>query len=68
LSGNVPKVIFGPLAVYGVIVAYQWDMAYGTKMERINGIMNDILTKEKNQHWFTPLLPSDGEVQSLKKM
>ncbi len=66
-SGGVPKAVFGPLALYGVVIGYFWDMAYGTKMERINRMMNDILTKEKDEHWFAPLTPSDSDVTKIKK-
>jgi hypothetical protein len=59
--------VFGPLALYGVVVGYFWDMAYGTKMERINKMMNDILTKEKEEHWFAPLTPTDNDVTKIKK-
>jgi hypothetical protein len=66
-GADFPKVALAPITIYGIFLAYQYDMAYGSKMERINGIMNDILTKETDKHWFTPLSPSDSDVKYLKQ-
>jgi len=50
------------------VVGYMGDMAYGNKAERINRMMDDILEKEKDSHWFTPLLVDESDVPKLKNM
>jgi len=55
-----------PVMLSSVLVAYMGDMAYGTKMERINRMMDDILANEK--HWFTPLLVDENEGNAMKKL
>ena len=50
-----PPAMLAPLAPLSIVTAYQWDLAYGTKLERINQHFNDIIEKEQEQHWFLPL-------------
>jgi len=43
-------VLLAPVLILGIISAYQWDMAYGTKANRINSYFEEIL--QDNQYWF----------------
>jgi len=58
---SIPKVAAIPLVVAGTFIAYQWDFAYGNKIDRINKIHHDILREEK--HWFVPLLIPINEMK-----
>lgn len=52
-----------PIIVGGTFLAYQWDFCWGTKLERINKMADDLALE---QHWFNPAMPSDEEVNKLK--
>ena len=45
-------------------MAYQYDLCWGNKLERINKMAQDL---EREEHWFNPAMPSDEEVNRLKK-
>eukprot|EP00818_Percolomonas_sp_WS_P010312 CAMPEP_0117451294 /NCGR_PEP_ID=MMETSP0759-20121206/8929_1 /TAXON_ID=63605 /ORGANISM="Percolomonas cosmopolitus, Strain WS" /LENGTH=137 /DNA_ID=CAMNT_0005243881 /DNA_START=43 /DNA_END=456 /DNA_ORIENTATION=- len=42
-----------PLIVAGTVIAWHWDMAYGTKMNRINTEMAKIT--QDTRYWFVPI-------------
>ncbi|KAI3639662.1 hypothetical protein MIR68_002356 [Amoeboaphelidium protococcarum] len=44
------KMVLAPLSVVSVVLAYNLDMAYGGKMERIRAEHYRIINNE--QHWF----------------
>ncbi|KAL9654825.1 hypothetical protein ABK040_008618 [Willaertia magna] len=46
-----PAIIFPWLAIT-LVTGYQWDFAYGNKLDRINKIQQDI---EKEDHWYVPI-------------
>lgn len=64
LQIQLPPVLGLPIFVSGVFVAYQWDFCYGTKLERINKMTEELA---KEEHWFNPSLPSDEDVNKLKR-
>ena len=55
------KLVMVPYLAFSTLVAYQADFAYGTKLERVQGIMHDIETNEASQHWYLPMIsrPTD---------
>jgi hypothetical protein len=55
-----PKVAIVPLALFGTVIAYQADFAYGNKVERVNRMMNDDILTNKN-YWFVPIDPEEDE-------
>ena len=57
LGKKTPPALAAPVAALSVLTAYQWDMAYGSKLERINAHFDTIVRDEgAAQHWFVPLL------------
>eukprot|EP01128_Nolandella_sp_AFSM9_P002991 TRINITY_DN13444_c0_g1_i1.p1 TRINITY_DN13444_c0_g1~~TRINITY_DN13444_c0_g1_i1.p1 ORF type:complete len:144 (+),score=36.93 TRINITY_DN13444_c0_g1_i1:261-692(+) len=64
--GVVPARNAGMLLPYSFIWAYQADMVYNNKAERINNIMvNDLFTQE--DAWFTPITPNAEQIREWKK-
>ena len=63
---KLPPAAAAPFLVYTVVLAYQWDFAYGNKTERINNTFNRIVNTEK--HWFLPFdtksIPGDVDRES----
>uniref|UniRef100_A0A6B2LQW0 Plasminogen receptor (KT) n=1 Tax=Arcella intermedia TaxID=1963864 RepID=A0A6B2LQW0_9EUKA len=55
-----------PVFLLGVITAYQWDFAYGTKAERINVMYEDII--QDPSFWFTPVLPNKEIIQKNEQL
>jgi len=45
-----------PYLAFTLITAYQWDFAYGDKLERINNIYSDL---QKEDHWYIPIDPEE---------
>ncbi|KAG2383096.1 hypothetical protein C9374_004433 [Naegleria lovaniensis] len=41
-----------PYLAFTLVTLYQWDFAYGNKLERIDKIFNKLQDEE---HWYTPV-------------
>eukprot|EP01122_Echinamoeba_exundans_P005595 TRINITY_DN15747_c0_g1_i1.p1 TRINITY_DN15747_c0_g1~~TRINITY_DN15747_c0_g1_i1.p1 ORF type:complete len:158 (-),score=24.13 TRINITY_DN15747_c0_g1_i1:42-458(-) len=65
---RVPPAAAIPLFIGTVVTAHQADLAYGTKLERINKMTGDLLTQNQGEHWFVPLMPSEQDAEKLKKL
>ena len=55
----VPAAALGPIFVIPYIMAYQADLAYGNKSDRIYHEANRI--QEEEAHWFTAVKPEDSK-------
>eukprot|EP01108_Squamamoeba_japonica_P008620 TRINITY_DN76_c0_g2_i1.p1 TRINITY_DN76_c0_g2~~TRINITY_DN76_c0_g2_i1.p1 ORF type:complete len:127 (+),score=5.02 TRINITY_DN76_c0_g2_i1:159-539(+) len=57
---SVPPAMMAPVTILGIVSAYQYDMGYGTKLNRVNAEMNKIIDEEgSDKHWFVPLWPPE---------
>lgn len=54
--GAVPEAMKGPLVVMPWVMAYQADLAYGNKSNRINDMALEIANDPS--YWFVPVYPS----------
>eukprot|EP01091_Cochliopodium_minus_P001524 TRINITY_DN11394_c0_g1_i1.p1 TRINITY_DN11394_c0_g1~~TRINITY_DN11394_c0_g1_i1.p1 ORF type:complete len:132 (-),score=26.88 TRINITY_DN11394_c0_g1_i1:35-430(-) len=60
---NPPNFIIAPIFILGLVTAYQYDMAYGDKPNRIYEYRQDIL--KDNTYWFNPIVIE--EEKEIKK-
>jgi len=58
---KLPPAAAVPFTIFSIVLAYNWDFAYGNKLERINAEYEKITTQEK--HWYVPLNPKDATQQ-----
>ena len=49
------RVALIPYVLFSTVTAYQWDFAYGSKLERIQRIRAAMERDEANDHWFLPV-------------
>jgi hypothetical protein len=56
---RVPPAAVAPLLALLTVTAYQVDLAYGNKLDRVNRMMNEIV--DSGKYWFTPLTPPDEQ-------
>ena len=61
---HFPRALGVPIIVGGIFMAYNYDLCWGNKLERINRMAKEI---EQEDHWFNPAMMSDEEVNKLKK-
>ena len=43
------------MTLFGIVTAYQWDLGYGNKAERINRIYHNITDPALSKYWFAPV-------------
>jgi len=58
---NFPKPALLSVLTYWYVTCFQYDLAYGSKIERVNKYTNQIL--QDPSYWFNPVLP---KVDDLK--
>lgn len=61
---QLPPAMGVPVIAGGLFCAYQWDLCYGSKLERIKRMADEI---ENEPHWFTPSMPSEEEIERAKR-
>eukprot|EP00160_Parvularia_atlantis_P002591 Unigene12158_Nuclearia_a/m.36965 Unigene12158_Nuclearia_a/g.36965 ORF Unigene12158_Nuclearia_a/g.36965 Unigene12158_Nuclearia_a/m.36965 type:complete len:143 (-) Unigene12158_Nuclearia_a:65-493(-) len=66
VSRRFPAPAAVPLLVLPYLMAYQVDMAYGNKMDRIKAESDRILAEEA--HWFTEVKPADSKKKLMTNL
>ena len=65
-TGSVPQNIRPPLFVLPIGMAYQWDMGWGPKMNRIRGYYHSIMLTEQDRWFVSPESDEKLRVEALK--
>jgi len=67
--GKAHAALIAPVTAYSVLMAYQWDFAWGGKANRIFEFQKQILTEEgEKNYWFTPLVPTPEQLKALDEL
>jgi len=53
-----------PVSILGTVSAFHWDMGYGSKINRVNKMHQDILNDPT--YWFNPIDHADSVTESPK--